>query len=62
MIGGLWVLHGRLETKEWAVLLAIGALGMVAIFWDALKFKCLEVVLGFFSVTVKLESEEEGFF
>ncbi|RVX02151.1 Leucine-rich repeat receptor-like protein kinase PEPR1 [Vitis vinifera] len=28
----------------------------------AWKFKCLEVVLGFFSVTVKLESEEEGFF
>lgn len=43
------------------LLLAIGALGDMAIFWDALKFKCLDIVLESFLVIVKLE-QEEGFF
>ncbi|RVW91343.1 hypothetical protein CK203_035391 [Vitis vinifera] len=57
-VGSVW----KVRNKQWAVLLASGALGGVEIFWDALKFKCLEVVLGSISVTVKLESEEEGSF
>ena len=52
----------RIRNKEWAVLLASGASGGVAILWDALRFKCTEVVLGSFSVTVKLESEDYGSF
>ena len=57
-VGSVW----KVRNKQWAVLLASRALGGVEIFWDALKFKCLEVVLGSISVTVKLESEEEGSF
>ena len=34
----------------------------MVIFWDALKFKCLEVVLRSFYVKVKLKSEGEGSF
>ena len=30
--------------------------------WDSIKFKCTEKVLGSFSVTVKLNSDEEGSF
>ena len=52
----------RIRNKEWTVLLASGASGGVAILWDALRFKCTEVVLGSFSVTVKLESEDYGSF
>ena len=32
------------------------------IIWDSSKFKCSDVVLGSFSVLVKLSSEEEGSF
>ena len=32
------------------------------ILWDSVKFNCSEKVLGSFSVTVKLNSDEEGFF
>ena len=36
--------------------------GWIVILWDSIKFKCLEKVLGSFSITVKLNSDEEGFF
>ena len=39
-----------------------GALGGVAILWDALRFKYLEVVLRSFSITVKLESKNDRAF
>ena len=52
----------RVRNKEWAILPASKTLGRVAILWDALRFKCSEVILGSFSVTVKLESEDDGSF
>ncbi|RVW25924.1 hypothetical protein CK203_095970 [Vitis vinifera] len=36
--------------------------GGIVILWDSIKFKCTEKVLGSFSVTVKLNSDEEGSF
>ena len=57
-VGSVW----KVRNKEWAVLPASGASRGVTIFWDAWRFKCLEVVLGSFSVTIKLESEDEGSF
>ena len=32
------------------------------ILWDSIKFKCTKKMLGSFSVTVKLNSDEEGSF
>ena len=32
------------------------------IIWDSKKFECIENVIGSFSVSVKLESAEEGSF
>ena len=52
----------KVRNKEWVVPPTSGAFEGVAIFWDAVTFKCLEVVLGSFSVTVKLEFEDEGSF
>ena len=52
----------RGRGRDWAVLLACGALGGVVIIWDSNKFECVEKVLGSFSVSVKLESVEEGSF
>ena len=57
-VGSVW--KGR--NKEWAVLLAYGALGGVVIIWDALKFSCLEVIPRSFLVTIKLKLDEEGIF
>ncbi|RVW55306.1 hypothetical protein CK203_089046 [Vitis vinifera] len=57
-VGSVW----RVRNKEWAILPASKTLGRVAILWDALRFKCSEVILGSFSVTVKLESEDDGSF
>ena len=57
-VGSVW----KVKNKRWAVLPTSRASGGVVIFWDALRFKYLEVVLGFFSVTVKMESEEESHF
>ena len=45
MIRGLWVVCGRLETKRWAILLAYGSSRGVMTIWDALKSRCLKVVL-----------------
>ena len=44
------------------VFLACGALRGIVIMWDTNKLKCTEKVLGSFSVTVKLNSSEEGSF
>ena len=52
------VLKGR--SIEWATLPACGASRGIVIMWDSNKFKCTEKVLGSFSVTVKLNSSEEG--
>ena len=52
----------KARNKEWVVLPTFRASGGMTILWDALKFKCLEVVLGSFLATVKLESKEERFF
>ena len=57
-VGSVW--KGR--NKEWAVLLAYGALGGLVIIWDALKFSCLEVIPRSFLVTIKLKLDEEGIF
>ena len=57
-VGSVW--NGR--DVEWAVLPACGSSGSIVIIWDSSKFKCSDVVLGSFSVTVKLCSEEEGSF
>ena len=56
LTGNVW----KIKNKKWVVLTTSGALGGVAIVWDALRFKCHEVVLGSFSVTMKLESKDEG--
>ncbi|RVX00013.1 putative ribonuclease H protein [Vitis vinifera] len=47
---------------EWATLPACGASGEIVIMWDSNKLKCTEKVLGYFSVSVKLNSGEEGSF
>ena len=57
-VGSVW--KGR--SKEWVVLLACGASGGVVIMWDSNKLKCTEKLLGSFSVTVKLNFDEEGSF
>ena len=57
-MGSVW--KGR--SKEWVFLLACGALGGIVILQDSNKFKCTEMVLGSFSVTVKLNSGEESSF
>ena len=57
-VGSVW--NGR--DVEWAVLLAFGPSGSIMIIWDSSKFKCSDVVLGSFSVTVNLCSEEESSF
>ena len=48
------------RSMEWAALPACGASRGIVIMWDSNKFKCTEKVLGSFSVTVKLNSSEEG--
>ncbi|RVW28221.1 hypothetical protein CK203_083720 [Vitis vinifera] len=50
---------GCVGSLEWAALSACGASGGIVILWDSIKFKCTEKVLGSFSVTVKLNSDEE---
>ena len=50
-VGRVW----KVRNKQWVILPASRALGEVVIFWDVLRFKCLEVVLGSFSIIVKLE-------
>ena len=50
------------RSLEWIALLACGASGGIVILWDSNKFKCTKKVLGSFSVTVKLNSGEEGSF
>ncbi|RVW29636.1 hypothetical protein CK203_100953 [Vitis vinifera] len=57
-VSSVW--KGR--SLEWAALPASGASGGIVILWDLIKFKCTEKVLGSFSVTVKLNSDEEGSF
>ena len=52
----------RGRGRDWAVLQACGASGGVVIICDSNKLECVEKVLGSFSVLVKLESVEEGFF
>ena len=52
----------KVRNKQWAILLASEALGGVVIFWDVLRFKCLEVVLRSCFITIKLELEEEESF
>ena len=50
------------RSLEWAALPACGASGGIVILWDSIKFKCTKKVLGSFSVTVKLNSNEERSF
>ncbi|RVX16773.1 LINE-1 retrotransposable element ORF2 protein [Vitis vinifera] len=50
------------KSLDWVALPACGASGGIVILWDSIKFKCSEKVLGSFFVTVKLNSDEEGFF
>ena len=57
-MGSVW--KGR--SKEWVFLLACGALGGIVILQDSNKFKCTKMVLGSFSVTMKLNSGEESSF
>ncbi|RVW60988.1 putative ribonuclease H protein [Vitis vinifera] len=57
-VSSVW--KGR--SLEWATLPACGASGGIVILWDSIKFKCTEKVLGSFSITVKLNSDEEGSF
>ena len=45
----------KVINKEWVALPASGTSGGEAIVWDALKCRCLEVVLGSFTIIVKLE-------
>lgn len=52
----------KVRNKEWVLLPAHGALGGVVIIWDALKFGCLKLILGYFSVTIKLNSNEGWIF
>ena len=50
------------KSLDWVALPACGASRGIVILWDSVKFNCSEKVLGSFSVTVKLNSDEEGFF
>ena len=55
---GFWT--GR--DREWIALPTCGASGGVVIIWDSNKFECIEKLIGSFSVSMKLESIEEGSF
>ena len=57
-VSSVW--KGR--SMKWAALPACGASRGIVIMWDSNKFKCTEKVLGSFSVSVKLNSSEEGSF
>ena len=57
-VSSVW--KGR--SMEWAALPACEASGGVVIMWYSNKFKCIEKVLGSFSVSMKLNSGEEGSF
>ena len=57
-MGCVW----KVKNKKWVVFSTSGASGGVTIFWDALRFKCLEVVSGSFSIIINLVSEDDGFF
>ncbi|RVW78773.1 hypothetical protein CK203_050954 [Vitis vinifera] len=57
-VSSVW--KGR--SMEWVALPTCEASGGIVILWDSNKFKCTKKVLGSFSVTVKLNSGEEGSF
>ena len=52
----------KVKNKDYVVLPTSKASRGVGIFRDALRFKSLEVVLGSFSITIKLKSEVKGAF
>ena len=48
-VGSVW----SVRNKEWATFPACGALGWILIIWDSKKLCSEEVVIGYFSVSVK---------
>ncbi|KAL6346450.1 hypothetical protein AAG906_033246 [Vitis piasezkii] len=58
LVSSIW----KGKSLDWVALPACGASGGIVILWDSVKFNCSEKVLGSFSVTVKLNSDEEGSF
>ncbi|RVX16267.1 putative mitochondrial protein [Vitis vinifera] len=58
LVSSIW----KGKSLDWVALPACGASGGIVILWDSVKFNCSENVLGSFSVTVKLNSDEEGSF
>ena len=58
LVSSIW----KGKSLAWVALPACGASGGIVILWDSVKFNCSEKVLGSFSVTVKLNSDEEGSF
>ena len=48
-VGSVWLVR----NKEWAALPACGASGGILIIWDSKKLSSEEVVIGYFSVSVK---------
>ncbi|RVW37825.1 hypothetical protein CK203_087878 [Vitis vinifera] len=56
LVSSIW----KGKSLDWVALPACGASGGIVILWDSVKFNCSEKVLGSFSVTVKLNSDEEG--
>ncbi|RVW83303.1 Transposon TX1 uncharacterized 149 kDa protein [Vitis vinifera] len=58
LVSSIW----KGKSLDWVALPACGASGGIVILWDSVKFNCSEKVLGSFSVTVKLNSDEEESF
>ena len=48
-VGSVW----SVRNKEWVALLVCGASGGILIIWDSKKLSSEEVVIGYFSVSVK---------
>ncbi|RVW24926.1 hypothetical protein CK203_079529 [Vitis vinifera] len=55
-VGSVW----SVRNKEWAALPACGALGGILIIWDSKKLCSEEVVIGFFSISIKFLLDECG--
>ncbi|RVW19675.1 hypothetical protein CK203_114554 [Vitis vinifera] len=58
LVSSIW----KGKSLDWVALPACGASGGIVILWDSVKFNCSEKVLGSFSVSVKLNSDEEESF
>ncbi|RVW54885.1 Transposon TX1 uncharacterized 149 kDa protein [Vitis vinifera] len=58
LVSSIW----KGKSLDWVAFSCLWGIGGIVILWDSVKFICSEKVLGSFSVTVKLNSDEEESF